>query len=95
MGQPSRLKAGYPYVLLGRQTEGTETSSYLQEEKTTVIPPVVASDRGTAQTGVVALHRRGSRTAPWYLNVEWKVLESSITEGDNPVHEHRRGLAVS
>ena len=60
-----------------------------------MIPPVVASDRGLAQTAVVAMHLRGSRTAPWYLNVEGKVLESSVTEGENPVHEHRQGLAVS
>ena len=36
-------------------TQGTETSKYLQEEKTTVIPQVVASERGEAQTrGVTA-----------------------------------------
>ena len=34
-------------------TQGTETSKYLQEEKTTVIPQVVASERGRAQTGAV------------------------------------------
>ena len=34
-------------------TQGTETSKYLQEEKTTVIPQVVASERGIAQTGGV------------------------------------------
>ena len=60
-----------------------------------MIPPVVASDRGIAQTVAVATQRRGSRTASWYPDVEWKVLESSIIEGDNPVHEHRGGLAVS
>jgi hypothetical protein len=31
-------------------TQGTETSKYLEEEKTTVIPQVVASERGLAQT---------------------------------------------
>ena len=60
-----------------------------------MIPPVVASDRGLAQTGVVATQCRGCRTTLWYLNVEWNVLESSIVEGDNPVHEHRQGLVVS
>ena len=60
-----------------------------------MIPPVVASDRGSAQTRGVATHPGGSRTALWHSNVEWKHLESCITEGDNPVHEHRRGLAVS
>jgi hypothetical protein len=42
-------------------TEGTETSNYLQEEKTTVIPLVAASERGTAQTdGYVKACRRCS-----------------------------------
>ena len=34
----------------GRQTRGTETSKYPQEEKITMIPQVVASERGRAQT---------------------------------------------
>ncbi len=50
MGEPNTLKRYYHDV--GR-TQGTETSKYLQEEKTTVIPQVVASERGTAQTGGV------------------------------------------
>ncbi len=33
-----------------RQTRGTETSKYPEEKKTTVIPQVVASERGLAQT---------------------------------------------
>ena len=36
-----------------RQTRGTETSQYPEEEKTTVIAPVVASERATAQTDSV------------------------------------------
>jgi hypothetical protein len=51
MGQPTRLKIGYPGN--GMQTRGTETSKYPEEEKTIVIPQVVASERGTAQTGFV------------------------------------------
>ena len=35
------------------QTQGTETSKYLEEEKTIVIPVVVASELGIAQTVVV------------------------------------------
>ena len=31
-------------------TRGTETSKYPEEEKTTVIPQVAASERGGAQT---------------------------------------------
>ena len=60
-----------------------------------MIPPVVASDRGTAQTGDVAMHRRGSRTTRWYSDVEWNDLESSTIEDDSSVHEHRWGLVVS
>ena len=43
------------------QTRGSETSQYPQEEKSTEIPSVAASERGTAQTdrsdtvGVVGL----------------------------------------
>ena len=50
MGEPSARKARYHEV--GR-TRGTETSKYPQEEKTTVIPQVAASERGTAQTVAV------------------------------------------
>jgi hypothetical protein len=32
------------------QTQGSEPSQYLEEEKTTVIPLVAASERGRAQT---------------------------------------------
>ena len=60
-----------------------------------MIPPVVASERGRAQTIFVAMQMWGSRTTLWYLNVEWNVLESSIIEGDNPVHEHKQGLVLS
>ena len=41
-----------PTYRLGR-TGGTETSKYPQEEKTNVIPQVVASERGGAQTARV------------------------------------------
>jgi hypothetical protein len=40
-------------------TRGSEPSQYPQEEKTTVIPLVAASERGAAQTGVLA--HRGCR----------------------------------
>ena len=45
---------GEPYILLpefiGKKelTQGSEPSQYLKEEKTTVIPKVVASEIGTA-----------------------------------------------
>ena len=52
-----------------------------------MIPPVVASERGRAQTVCVATHMRGSRTTVWYPDHEGNVLERAITEGDNPVPE--------
>ena len=42
---------GYPfaeYIGIGRRTQGIETSQYLEEQKSTEIPSVAASERGTA-----------------------------------------------
>ena len=50
-GNPPGDHARHPRE--GRHTRGTETSKYPQEEKTTVMPPVAASERGGAQTGAV------------------------------------------
>ena len=52
MGQPSAVKRHYP-DLIGGLTRRTETSKYPEEEKTTVIPQVAASERGKAQTVAV------------------------------------------
>ena len=60
-----------------------------------MIPPVVASDRGIAQTGSVAMQDRGSRTTPWYAFSEENVLESPDIEGEIPVSEALCGLVVS
>jgi hypothetical protein len=62
MGKPSLANPGESTAefIGGRKaTQGSEPSQYLQEEKTTVIPLVAASERGTAQTGVLAF--RGCR----------------------------------
>ena len=37
------------YAEHAKRTQGVETSQYLEEEKSTEIPQVVASRRGTAQ----------------------------------------------
>ena len=60
-----------------------------------MIPLVVASERGTAQTGDVATHRRGCRTTLLYGNNEQKVLESSAIAGDSPVCEVESDIVVS
>ena len=50
MGEPAARKARHHDV---EPTRGTETSKYPEEEKTTVIPRVAASESGAAQTGCV------------------------------------------
>ena len=70
--------------MLGR-TEGTETSQYLQEEKENIDSLSSGDRKGKSPnrccygiSGVV-----GPVKGSYGLN--WNVLESSITEGDNPV----------
>ena len=52
-----------------------------------MIPLVVASERGTAQTYDVAMRHRGCRTTLSYLCGEKKFLERISIEGDSPVFE--------
>ena len=56
MGKPG---TGYTVSPEREPTQGTETSKYLEEEKSTEIPKVAASEMGRAQTvlrgGVVGL----------------------------------------
>ena len=53
---------GVLFRVIGKPTPGTETSKYREEKKTIVIPRVVASEKGIAQTcpacgtRVVGLH---------------------------------------
>ena len=57
MGEPAGSDPG---TLLGSErTQGTETSKYLQEKRITMIPRVVASESGGAQTAGVAMHHAG------------------------------------
>ena len=48
MGQPGTLKRYHFPLRRGRLTRGTETSQYPEEQKTIVIPLVVAIERGRA-----------------------------------------------
>ena len=57
-----------------------------------MIPSVVASERGRAQTVAVATRRRGSRTTIWYDECEVKLLERTTIAGDSPVREASRDL---
>src|SRR3954466_15797536 len=77
-----------------RQTRGTETSQYPEEEKATAIPKVAASEIGPAQTrracttGVVG-PRHGSTTP------NRSGLERPAKDGDSPVDVRVRPLAAS
>ena len=53
------LRQTLSIILRMRQTRGTETSQYPEEEKTKVIAQVVASERATAQTDIVAMQSSG------------------------------------
>ena len=81
MGQPGTLKA---YHSSNREpTRGTETSKYPEEKKIIMIPQVVASEKGRAQTivacccGVIGLHL--------VVLIKPKHLESCAIAGDSPV----------
>ena len=50
MGQPGLMKLDHADGNVIKQTRRTETSKYPEEEKTTVIAQVVASERARAQT---------------------------------------------
>ena len=53
MGKPTcgNAHVSYPESIgIEKETRGTETSKYPEEEKEKSIPPVAASERGRAQT---------------------------------------------
>ena len=55
MGKPNPKGLPTPeYIGCQERTWRTETSQYLQEEKATAIPKVVASEMGIAQTGCMS-----------------------------------------
>src|SRR5712692_5940087 len=76
-----------------KATQGSEPSQYLQEQKTKVIPPVAASERGRAQTIVRA--RWGCRACLASMPASQQPvdksndLERSATDGDSPVDDSR------
>jgi hypothetical protein len=76
-----------------RPTQGTETSKYLEEKKTIVIPQVVASEKGTAQTGVACCP--GVVGPHLETNFKLNPLESGTIAGDSPVGVKNWGRAVS
>ena len=74
-----------PFTLYGEPTQGTETSKYLEEEKSNEIPQVAASERGKAQTepfrglGVEGFVWGLSRTiVEWGVETNWNVLPERV-----------------
>lgn len=77
MGEPTvRNGAGHLSEYIGwmRQTRGTETSQYPEEEKANAISQVAASETETAQTEKLAF--RGCRTL--HQELQRNALDESI-----------------
>ena len=87
MGQPMALKAPNPSQE-EKQTQGTETSKYLEEEKTIVIAPVVASESARAQTLSVKADR-GLKDYIIKTKDDLNGMGRPAKEGDSPVREVR------
>ncbi len=74
-----------PSLLLGGvgRTRGTETSQYPQEEKITMIAPVVASERARAQTAGVKAPRGVVGPSPVWTQddsgTRWKARPQRVT----------------
>ena len=82
MGQPGTLKMCHH--IMG-QTRGTETSQYPQEEKE-IIDSLSSGDRKGKSLNRHCYGNAGVVGPVIRLSLaNWNVLESSITEGDNPV----------
>ena len=71
-------------VSVRRRTRRTETSKYPEEKKTKVIPLVVASERGLAQTKVVTAIL-GLQDHDIECLMNQNPLERGTEEGDSPV----------
>ena len=67
-----------------RTTQGTETSQYLEEKKSTETPSVAASERGPAQTGRDTARGCGAGVVEW-TQPSRSPLENGTTAGDSPV----------
>ena len=76
-----------------RGTRGTETSKYPEEKKTIVIPKVVASEIGTAQTSHIMWLGYGPQNGRRKDSQTY--LERWGKAGDTPVDEILKPLAVS
>lgn len=86
MGKPTRsnvLVSVTEYIGCGSKTQGSETSQYLKEKKSTEIPLVVASERGIAQTMEFTLW--GCGTSLDKINIYSNGMGRPTIEGESPV----------
>ncbi len=91
-GNPARVMPCHPRKRRG--TGGTETSKYPEEEKSTEIPQVAASERGTAQTpGILPGGLRKGATES--LRHSGTRMESRTKEGESPVREMPKASSLS
>jgi predicted NAD-dependent protein-ADP-ribosyltransferase YbiA (DUF1768 family) len=67
-----------PVTAKAEPTQGTETSKYLEEEKSKEIPLVAASEEGLAQT-------RGGDTY-WGCGASWEGLERIVERSGKADH---------
>ena len=101
MGKPSRSHVRLPvseYIAHEEGTRGTETSQYPEEEKTTVIPLVVVSERGSSlnrqRVKLTGVALSGSWDHQWrsvslrrsyQSRRQQNGMESPATDGKSPV----------
>ena len=77
-----------------KRTRRTETSKYPEEKKTKVIPLVVASERGLAQTSIVAAIL-GLQDHNIQIKPNQNTLEKVTIDGDSPVQVKFNKIVVS
>ena len=88
-GNPAVSNGSHAVGNCGELTQGTETSQYLLEEKSTEMPRVVASERGRAQT---VIRKGGGVVGPTDASgdVSRSPLERGAEDGDSPVGDSHR-----
>ena len=95
MGQPGWSNVqSFPYesIVRVKETRGTETSKYPEEEKETSIPKVAASEMGRAQTEDLSSGLWTLKTRSQYSG---SGLERPAAEGKSPVREMLARQSVS
>src|SRR5580704_6988025 len=91
------IQRRHKYIVTHERTQGSEPSQYLEEKKTTVIPKVVASEIGTAQTcptfgwyrGCRVRNSRVTNPAVSRSSLEREAIGCDSHVGENDLHSKR------